>query len=238
MKACIGVAALCSTLLLWVVGCGGSPDDCPNCESSDEPSTPGTTMPSIDPACYEPYASELLRFTAGFNAGYGESKLPGVILGPSLNGSISTGSIDVLSLGSGGVIDLGFGDKIIVNGTGPDFVVWENAFWANGDSTMTFAELGEVSVSMDGSMWHTFPCDPLRTDGYDLGCAGWRPRQAFDACTMIPIDPNLVGGDQFDLSDLGLDEIRYVRIRDLSETGASPTAGFDLDAVGAIHFRE
>jgi hypothetical protein len=44
-----------------------------------------------------------------------------------------------------------------------------------------------------------------------------------------------VGGDGFDFADLGVDEVRYVRIRDLSTEGAPPSAGFDLDAVGGVH---
>ena len=44
-----------------------------------------------------------------------------------------------------------------------------------------------------------------------------------------------MGGDAFDLADLELESVRYVRIRDLSESGRGMAAGFDLDAVGVIH---
>ena len=63
------------------------------------------------------------------------------------------------------------------------------------------------------------------------------PRKEFDPCEVLPLDPALVGGDQFDLSSVGMSEARFVRIRDLSDSGDAPTAGFDLDAVGAVHLK-
>ena len=49
---------------------------------------------------------------------------------------------------------------------------------------------------------------------------------------------DLIGlsGDAFDLAEVGLAEARWVRIRDLGTGGEAPSAGFDLDAVGAVHF--
>ena len=132
-------------------------------------------------------------------------------------------------------IILSFGDRSIIDGEGPDFVIWENPFWIGGDPENPFAELGEVSVSLDGESWEVYPCDPSREVGFDAGCAGWRPRQVFDPCKVIPIVEEEVGGDPFDLADLGLDKVRYIRIRALAIEGAAPTAGFDLDAIGAIH---
>ena len=151
---------------------------------------------------------------------------------------IRAGSTDVVSLGEGGEIVLGFGDRVVVDGPGPDLVIFENAFWAGGDSAQTFAELGSVAVSSDGEVWHAFPCDPARVEGYDAGCAGWRPRQMFEACSSSPLDPEVSGGDPFDLSELGVDEIRFVRVRDRGGAGMAPSAGFDLDAVGAVHLRD
>ena len=49
------------------------------------------------------------------------------------------------------------------------------------------------------------------------------------------LDPAVTGGDAFDLAELGLAEARFVRVRDVSETGAPPTAGFDLDAIGVVN---
>jgi len=188
-------------------------------------------------ACLEdsPYAIEVISFEPGTYSGYGDSEMPDVVLGPPLSGPPTSGSLDVVSLGVGGEIILGFGERVIVNGEGPDLIIWENAFWLGGNPETPFAELGEVAVSVDGEEWLSFPCDPLKEEGYDPGCAGWRPRAEFEVCALIPLDPSMTGGDSFDLDDLGIDEVRYVRIRDLSESGASNSAGFDLDAVGAVY---
>ena len=99
-----------------------------------------------------PYASEIISFEPGTNAGYGQSKLPDVVLGPPLEGPPTRGSLDVLSLGTGGEIVLGFGGYRVFNGPGPDFIVWENPFWIGGDAQNPFAELGEVAVSADGNL--------------------------------------------------------------------------------------
>lgn len=187
-----------------------------------------------------PYASEVVSFTVGSNAGFGEEKLPAVVLGPPTAGPPSVGSLDVLSLGVGGEIVMGFGDRMIEDGPGADFIVWENAFWISGDPQNIFAELGEVAVSMDGETWTSFPCDPERAEGFDPGCAGWRPRQDFDVCSTVSLIAEDVGGDPFDLADIGVTSARFVRIRDRAVEGAPmkdapPLAGFDLDAVGIIH---
>ena len=183
------------------------------------------------------YASEVVSFTPGTNAGYGQSEMPDIVLGPPLPGPSSKGALDVVSLGVGGEIILSFGDKQLVDGPGPDLVIWENVFWVGGNPENPFAELGEVSLSNDGEEWFTFPCEPGLNNEFDVGCAGWRPRVEFDPCTLVPLTPDATGGDAFDLAELGLSEARYVRIRDISESGASPSAGFDLDAVGAIHLK-
>ncbi len=180
-----------------------------------------------------PYATEVVAFDPGASAGFGQIDMPHAVLGPPAIGPPTAGSTQVVSLGVGGEIVLSFGDRVVVDGDGPDLVVWENPFWVGGDSANVFAELGEVSVSEDGETWHTWPCDPAAAD-YDAGCAGWRPRLEFSPCSEVPLSPSTVGGDQFDLADLGLTRARYVRIRDLATQGAPPSAGFDLDAVGAV----
>ena len=120
-----------------------------------------------------PYAREIVSFEPGEGAGFGEDDLPDVVLGPPDGRGELSGSLDVLSLGKGGSIVLGFGELGIADGEGPDFVVFENAFWPGGDPTLVFAEPGEVSVSEDGTEWHTFPCD-AEGDGMGRfeGCAG------------------------------------------------------------------
>jgi hypothetical protein len=181
-----------------------------------------------------PYARAVVSYTPGASAGYGQDRLPGVVLGPPDGKGTSVGSLDVLSLGMGGEIVLDLG--AIADGPGADLVVFENAFWANDEPAGVFAELGEVAVSTDAVSWRTFACDPTR-DGRTAwpGCAGWSPTLAYDPFAMAPLDPARTGGDAFDLATVGLTAARYVRVRDLATDGTPPTAGFDLDAVGVVH---
>jgi hypothetical protein len=194
---------------------------------------------SVSPAPAPPsgqYAGTVVSFTPGLGSGYGANKMPSIVLGPPQGKGTLTGSMDVLSLGIGGEIVLDFSDHSILNKPGDDFIVFENAFWPADNPEAVFAELGEVSVSLDGHTWHTFPCHPDESDAAAWpGCAGWTPTLAF-APHMKPLDSDLTGGDAFDLEALGLNEARYIRIRDISGLGEPPSAGFDLDAIGIIHF--
>lgn len=186
----------------------------------------------------EAYASELISFEAGEGAGFGQTKMPGVVLGPPQGGGASAQSLDVLSLGAGGTLVMGFGDRVIADGPGPDLIVFENAFYAGGNPDFPFFELAEVSVSMDGESWTPFPCDPAPvTPPAWPGCAGWRPVDIYDPAERLPPDPAVVGGDPFDLADIGVTEARFVRIRDLTTIKAPPSAGFDLDAIAVLHLR-
>jgi hypothetical protein len=205
-------------LALFVAGCGG--DD-------------GERTPVAAPPL--PYASEVVRFEPGEEAGYGEDDLPDVVLGPPQGKGLEAGSLDVLSLGKGGVVELGFGEGAIVDLDGPDFVVFENAFYPGGDASAVFAEVGQVSVSEDGMTWLDFPCD-AEGDGAGRfeGCAGWSPTLAYDAKSVVPLDPTATGGDAFDLAEVGLAAARFVRVTDRSNAGAAPSAGFDLDAIGVV----
>ncbi len=199
--------------------------------------TSGPWDGSPDPIAPPIYASEVLDFIPGENAGYGQDKLPDIVLGGPRSPGAGAGSTHVLSLGIGGEVLLGFEARTVVDGPGPDFVVFENPFTTVGPPGV-FAELAEVSVSTDAMNWHTFACDASNLDsGPWPGCAGWRTVLDYDVENMDPLDPTLSGGDAFDLADLGLTEAKFVRIRDLSTEGDAPTAGFDLDAVGAVHLR-
>jgi hypothetical protein len=178
-------------------------------------------------------ASCVVSFEPGEGAGHGQDALPDIVLGEPRGGGVAQGSLDVLSLGRGGSIVVGFGGGAIVDGPGPDLLVFENAFYVGGDPTHPFAELGEVSVSDDGETWSTFPC---RTDAYPFeGCAGWHAVLASPDAGVSPFDPAVAGGDPFDLADLGLASARFVHVRDLGEDTMAPFAGFDLDAVAIVN---
>ncbi len=203
--------------------------------SAGQPAGGAAGMPSIEAGAL--YASSVESFEPGEAAGYNQDKLPEIVLGPPLGGGSAKGSLDVLSLGAGGEIVLGFGEHVIVDGPGPDLVVFENAFWPDGDESQVFAELGEVSVSEDGETWRTFECD-TRGDGkgHFPGCAGFTPTLEYDAEELVPLDPASSGGDAFDLAEVGLTRARFVRVRDLETVPPGGVAsGFDLDAVGVIY---
>lgn len=210
------------------LGCGGEASPSPD---AGAPLDAGARDPSV-----LPYARGLHTFTPGERAGYGADRLPAIVLGPPAGSGPSAGSLDVVSLGVGGELVLDLAPFIVVDGPGVDLIVFENAFFAGGDPTQPFAELGEISTSTDAITWHTFPCDPTR-DGRTRwpGCAGWTPTLLFDPFEVVPLDPARTGGDAFDLGTLGVAAARFVRVRDLSTEGAAPSAGFDLDAIGVVH---
>src|SRR5262245_34625287 len=57
-----------------------------------------------------PYAREIVSFEPGKGAGFGEDRLPEVVLGPPSGRGERQGSLNVLSLGRKGSIVLGFGE--------------------------------------------------------------------------------------------------------------------------------
>jgi len=199
--------------------------------STDATAEPDAMLPALEDL---PYAREVVTYEEGASAGFGQDEYPDIVFGPPKGKGSGSGSLDVLSLGVGGSIVIGFGAGAIVDGDGPDFIVFENVFIGGGQ---LFMELGEVSVSDDGVTWHTFPCDEAG-DGDDRfpGCAGWTPTLRFDPQLVVPLDPALTGGDAFDLAELGVTSARYVRIQDLgTKPGSANTGGFDLDAIGIVH---
>jgi hypothetical protein len=180
------------------------------------------------------YAVRVTSFVPGPGAGFGAASLPQIVLGPPLGGGGLQGSTDVVSLGVGGEIVVELGGEGIVDGPGADLVVFENAFWVGGDPAQPFAEPGVVAVSIDGTSFVEFPCgDATRLHE---GCAGRHPVFAAPGNGIDACDPSASGGDVFDLADVGVPQARFVRIRDLGLGSAFPdTAGFDLDAVVAVH---
>lgn len=185
----------------------------------------------------DPYVDRIVSFEPGEGAGFGQDKLPDIVLGaPRGHGKLEP-SDHVLSLGKGGKITLEFVDNEVIDEEGPDFIVFENAFLnAPGDDPGNgFFELAKVEVSADGKEWKEFKFDAISRKG----CAGHHPVLANpDENDIDPIDPEKAGGDAFDLKEVGLKMIRFVRITDLDNaSGANGTMGFDLDAVAAVHSR-
>ena len=173
------------------------------------------------------FADAVVRFEPGEGAGFGQDRFPDIVLGPPKGAGASQGSLDVLSLGRGGVIVLEFSDFEVVDGPGVDFLVFENPFTG-------FVEPGIVEVSEDGMTWKTFPCDDARPF---TGCAGLNPVFANPAQNVSATDPSVSGGDAFDLVTVGLSRARFVRITDSGNSPfyAAPGGGFDLDAISVVN---
>jgi hypothetical protein len=179
------------------------------------------------------FISCVLSYTPGQNAGFGQDEFPEIVYGPPVGAGTLEGSIDVVTLGGGGEIAFGFGGNAIVDGPGPDFILFENPWFIGGDPTDIWAEPGVVSVSDDAQTWVDFPC---QNDAYPYtGCGGWHPVLSNPDNGISPLDPTVSGGDAFDLADIGVTHARYVRIHDVSFRGGAPTEGFDLDAAAIVN---
>lgn len=213
------------------------------------------------------FADEVVAFMGGYSppeSGLRVAELPGIVLGPPGDSLPVTGSTSTVSLGRGGWIVLAFTDNLIVDAPGPDFIVFENAFFRSfipadpNQAYSVFAEPASVAASLDGVTFFQFPFDPnaLSLVGQDStassslpmlgGLAGITP--TFTGNYTVPDDPDVwdpagrggvsgAGGDAFDLADVGLSAARYILITDLGlPTGfAGPAEGADLDSVVALH---
>jgi len=212
----------------------------------------------VTAALADPFPDAVAEFTPGTGSGYGQDRFPDIVLGPPRGGGTAAGSTDVLSLGDGGTLTLAFTDNIVQNGPGPDFIIFENAFYTAGNPENVFCEVAFVEVSEDGVVFFRFPNDydpegtPVNNPDNWNGFAGVMPVLSHPDNGIDPADPEHAGGDLFDLDDVGLDQIRFIRIIDTDEgenaahdddgdpiydPGAPgvDTAGFDLDAAVAIH---
>jgi len=190
----------------------------------------------------------------------------GILFGPPGAATPTTGSLSVVSLGRGGEIVLEFTDNVIVDGPGPDFIVFENAFFCSAvpisatDPWSVFAEPGIIAVSDDGVEFRTFPYDTAALSSVVSQCSdrtllarlggliGITP--SFTGNYTVPDDPLVFdpaapggvsghGGDAFDLAAVGLATARFMRITDpdLGISLAGASEGLDLDGAVAIHSR-
>ncbi|MFA7326844.1 MAG: T9SS type A sorting domain-containing protein [Candidatus Kapaibacterium sp.] len=176
----------------------------------------------------------------GQNLGQGEEFYPANIFGiPSRIASdevAEASESEVLSLGFGGEIIVGNSDNLIIDGEGADFTIFENVF-KNPINGRLFKEPAIVSVSKDGVNYTEFLYDFESL----VGCAGTHPTYGnADYC-----DSEVSGGDSFDLADLGLDSIRYIKIKDITDQVKAnenhkyfdySLSGFDLDALVIHHY--
>ncbi len=184
------------------------------------------------------FIQEFVSFTPGPGSKYGVESMSEWLLGPPYGGGPYVQSGDVVSLGNGGEIILSFPRFFPIDGEGADFIIFENAFTPRGSDT-PFMEPSIVGVSQNGIDFVDFPC--ALSAPYN-GCAGTHAVLAnSDYNTIDPRNPDTAGGDVYDLQTLGLNFIKYVRIRDanLKLAGEAATAtgqaGFDLDAIAIVH---
>jgi hypothetical protein len=210
--------ALCCSLAL-AAACGAAPS---------KPSP--VTGPSFD---VRRFAARVVSFEPGDGAGFGQDRLPDVVLGPPHGKGTDAGGFDVLSLGQAGVVVLELGGAVI-DGPGADLVVFENAF--RGPDGAMFTETGVVGASTDGVTFVDWPCDADDAARTFVGCAGVHPVLSSPDDGPDPLDPAVSGGDAFDLSAIGLSTARFVRVRDSGlNPSLAPSGGFDLDAVSVVH---
>ncbi|MFO7724394.1 MAG: hypothetical protein R6V45_02510 [Oceanipulchritudo sp.] len=228
-------------LLPCLVGHGYvTPADFPFAPAAGQPGS--TAVEMTDPALLG-WADEMVRIRYG--EGVDESfRTPERALGPAQGGSQ-----DVVSLGRGGEIVVGF-PGLIQNGPGPDFAVFENGF------SDDFLELAWVEVSSDGETFVRFPnysatadpvgafgaVDPGKVHGY----AG-KYRSGFGtpfdledlaeahADALAGRDPFTAGYrehllETFPGVDIG--KIRYIRLVDIPGDGSAESAAGDSSGKG------
>ncbi len=135
----------------------------------------------------------------------------------------------VVSLGDGGQATLTF-DRLITDGEGPDFAVYENGF-PTGDAY--FLELAVVEVSSDGEHFVRFPASSRTDTAVQVGPFGLlRPEDLRNLAGRFP--GRL--GTPFDLAELrgapGLDVDAITHVRVIDAVGSIDPAFATLDAEG------
>jgi hypothetical protein len=131
-------------------------------------------------------------------------------------------------LGHNGEISLALSNNgFIVDEAGPDFVIYENVFRLYDKPSILFNEFGVVGVSET----------PLEKDFIWFNCSP--QNKNIKSCAGVV--PTSEGGDAFDLGELKLKKIRFIKIKDTGlnfnkyNKSGENTEGFDLDAIGVLH---
>ena len=204
-------------------------------EDTDEDTDEDTAIVYFEPDWPEgtdPFADAVVSFEPGSGAGFGKKDYPEIVLGSPEGAGASAGSQHVLSLGEGGMIILEMTDLAVIDGDGPDLLVFENPFPG-------WLEIGVVAASEDGKKWFEWTCESDNADGGYPGCAGVNFVHATSELLVDPTDPEAAGGDAFDLADIGLSQARFIRIRDSGTNKGmydGTSGGFDLDAISAANW--
>ncbi|MBI5504555.1 MAG: hypothetical protein HY899_07120 [Deltaproteobacteria bacterium] len=193
---------------------------------------------SLAAAASDPWLDRVRRFEPGTSAGFGAGELPRIVLGRPQGAGALQGSLDVVSLGNAGIIEVRFADNAVMDGPGDDLAIYENAFHAGDENGPIFTEFALIEVSRDGKTWRAFPYDAQSGEGL----AGRQPVYANSSNAIDPLAAE-GGGDRFDIGEVGLDYVTAVRITDagslIDDVGnhsyAGTKGGFDLDAAAALN---
>ena len=190
------------------------------------------------------------------------TKALGPVTGDSVGDIVSLGDMDIDEIEQGmqpGQITLTF-DEPLRNGSGYDFVVFENAFMSIHSTTggsmsgQMLAELAYVEISSNGIDFVRFdsvsltpePVGPYGTieTGNVYNLAGKHPN-ANGVCTGTPFDLQEIADHPDVVSGLvDIDDIKYVRIIDVPGTGdfsdnatmqINPNTWPDLDFYESAH---
>jgi hypothetical protein len=238
-----GLLALATALLL-IGACapaGGGGDD-----GGDSGGTHANRVISYDPVNSTGATPDEWPYFFNPGAALGEwmGVLDVVSLGYDKNASDTFGGNIVLGLGS----STDSGDNACIrDGTGDDFIVYENAFATttmidNEVVTGTNSEVVLVAVSQNGNNWYPFPTnqntalpliDPERYTGYAGVSTSQSGGDRFDLATVIAAESALDNTFQacyVRLTDGGTAHMDYGNTQ--SDMYAS---GADIDAVTVIH---
>lgn len=202
----------------------------------------------LSPLASAQFATSVVSYQQGGTGGGGLFNQANVLGGPRGAG-INAGSLDVLSLGQGGNVLLGFG-VTIADGPGEDLTVFENPFYFPIGTFSAFSEAAFVEVSTNGVDFARFPSSYVGPPapqsafgslpaGTFSNLAGGLPVLANTAIGLgDAFDPTVSGGEAFDLADLcgdplvasgvvDLTAIHFVRLVDV-------VAGVDADSTGQL----
>ena len=208
--------------------------------------------------------TNFLGWATGGEVKRGFQQISDTTLGYTTGGAIESAlgkarTNGLLSLGDGGKATLTFA-KPITNGDGADFAVFENAFGGN-TAQEGFLELAFVEASSNGIDFVRFPSISNTQTSIQTG-----PFEYLIASNIYNLAGKYIlgYGTPFDLEELkdsskiNINHITHVRVIDVvgsvdpllgSEDSKGnmindpfptpfPSSGFDLDAIGVLHFDE
>ena len=180
-------------------------------------STSSSTCPLNAPPSGVALADTVISAPGHTGSGFKNSSLA---INGVCGGGLTTGSLDVYEMsatGSDATMVLEWATVRITNGSGTDFIVFENAFYVNSNPNQRFMEPVIVEVYDDTSgRWCGFNGVDYNPGGgetvYSNNPAHWvnfagvtpvQYNQTSNALSAAAIfDPNQGGGDGFDLSNL------------------------------------